>query len=34
MKKSYVVLSTIAVAAMLFSVTGCGKKASSLVVHR
>ena len=29
MKKSYVVLSTIAVAAMLFSVTGCGKKASS-----
>lgn len=29
MKKSYVVLSTIAVAAMLFSVTSCGKKEAS-----
>ncbi|MDE5580882.1 MAG: ABC transporter substrate-binding protein [Treponemataceae bacterium] len=29
MKKSYVVLSTIAVAAMLLSVTSCGKKAAS-----
>ena len=29
MKKSYVVLSTVAVAAMLFSVTSCGKKSAS-----
>lgn len=29
MKKSYVILSTVAVAAMLFSVTGCGKKTAS-----
>lgn len=29
MKKSYVILSTVAVAAMLFSVTSCGKKSAS-----